>query len=85
MGGYLLIGPLAGEASDGLGPIVLAGVYCDDRAERLLECGISDAELLAECTHHTDLELQCSGHGMQCNFVTSMSRVDIVSPCSITV
>ena len=54
-------GPVVGEASDGLGPIVLAGVHCDDGAGSLLECGISDAELLAECTHHMDLELQCNG------------------------
>ena len=60
-GVYLATGPVSSEASDGLGPIVLAGVYCDDGAGSLLECGISDAELLAECTHHMDLELQCNG------------------------
>lgn len=47
--------------SDSLGPIVLAGVYCNDNVTTLLDCGISDAEILAECSHYSDLQLQCSG------------------------
>ena len=71
------LGSTSSGGSDGLGPIVLAGVYCDDSATSLLECGISDAELLAECTHHTDLELQCSG---MCNKLKQYIVISNIHP-----
>ena len=52
---------------------MLAGVYCEETARSILECSISDAEILAECTHSNDLILQCNGNTEQrqnCNLVS---------------